>query len=137
MLQPTSKLDAIATAVIGAALEVHRILGPGFLEGIYEEALAIELELRGINFQRQEMVAVSYKGREIGEGRTDFVIEGALILELKAVDRLTSIHQAQVLSYLKATGYQLGLLMNFHERLLRDGLKRIILTRPPTLSPSS
>ena len=137
MLEPTRQLDVLASAVIGAALEVHRILGPGFLESIYEEALAIELDLRGIRFKRQGMISVSYKGRLIGEGRTDFMIEGALIFEIKAVDKLTPVHQAQVLSYLKATGYRLGLLMNFHERLLRDGLKRIVLTTLPGSSPVS
>lgn len=136
MPEPSCSLDAIARSVIGAALEVHRILGPGFLESVYEEALAIELELRGIRFQRQEKVTVCYKGRQIGEGRTDFVVEGALILEIKAVDKLMPVHQAQVLSYLKATGFRLGLLMNFHERLLRDGLRRIVLTPLPETQPS-
>ncbi|OGA52740.1 MAG: GxxExxY protein [Betaproteobacteria bacterium RIFCSPLOWO2_12_FULL_62_58] len=128
MLEPSRKLDATASAVIGAALEVHRILGPGFLESVYEEALAMELELRGIPFERQKMIGVSYKGRQIGEGRTDFVIECSLIVELKAVEKLLPVHQAQVLSYLKATGCRLGLLINFHEGLLRDGVKRVVLS---------
>ena len=130
MLEPPRKLDAIASAVIGAALEVHRILGPGFLETVYEEALAIELDLRGIDFERQKMISVSYKGRPIGEGRTDFVVEDSLIVELKAAEKLLPIHQAQLLSYLKAMRCRLGLLINFHESLLRDGIKRVVLTTP-------
>lgn len=130
MLEPPRKLDAIASAVIGAALEVHRILGPGFLESVYEEALAIELQLRGISFDRQKTISVSYKGHQIGEGRTDFVVENSLIIELKAVEKLLSVHQAQVLSYLKATRCQLGLLINFHEGLLRHGVQRVVLTTP-------
>jgi GxxExxY protein len=130
MQEPPRKLDAIANAVIGAALEVHRILGPGFLESVYEEALAIELQLRGLPFDRQKIIGVSYKGHQIGEGRADFVVGNSLIVELKAVDKLLPLHQAQVISYLKAAKYRLGVLINFHEALLRDGIKRVILTTP-------
>jgi len=128
MLEPPPELDAIASAAIGAALEVHRILGPGFLEGIYEEALAMELELRGISFERQKMISVSYKGRRIGEGRTDFFVENSLIIELKAAEKLLPVHHAQVISYLKATGCRLGLLINFHESVLRQGVRRVVLS---------
>jgi len=128
MLEPPPELDAIASAAIGAALEVHRILGPGFLEGIYEEALAMELELRGISFERQKMISVSYKGRRIGEGRTDFFVENSLIIELKAAEKLLPVHHAQVISYLKATGCRLGLLINFHESVLRQGIRRVVLS---------
>lgn len=130
MQEPPRELDAIASTVIGAALEVHRVLGPGFLESVYEDALAIELELRGISFERQKIVSVSYKGHQIGEGRFDFVVEDSLIVELKAADKLLPVHQAQVLSYLKATGCQLGLLINFHESQLRQGVRRVVLTMP-------
>ena len=130
MLEPPRELDAIARVVIGAALEVHHVLGPGFLESVYEDALAIELELCGISFERQKIVSVSYKGRQIGEGRSDFLVERSLIVELKAADRLLPVHQAQVLSYLKATGCRLGLLINFHENQLRQGVKRIVFTSP-------
>jgi len=109
---------------------VHRILGPGFLESVYEEALAIELELRGVSFERQKTISVSYKGHRIGEGRADFFVEGSLVVELKAAEHLLPIHQAQVLSYLKTTGCRLGLLINFHERLLRNGVKRVVLILP-------
>jgi len=128
MLEPPPELDAIASAAIGAALEVHRILGPGFLEGIYEEALAMELELRGISFERQKMISVSYKGRRIGEGRTDFFVENSLVIELKAAEKLLPVHHAQVISYLKATGCRLGLLINFHESVLRQGVRRVVLS---------
>ena len=119
-------LNALSQRVIGAAIEVHRVLGPGFLEVVYEEALCIELELRGLRFSSQVPIAVNYKGRKIGEGRLDILVEGILILELKTVDKLAPIHEAQTLSYLKATGHQLGLLMNFNAPSLREGLKRII-----------
>ena len=130
MLEPPRELDATARVVIDAALEVHRVLGPGFLESVYEDALAVELELRGITFERQKPISVNYKGRQIGEGRSDFLVEDSLIVELKAAERLLAVHQAQVLSYLKATGCLLGLLINFHESQLRQGIRRIVFTAP-------
>jgi GxxExxY protein len=114
--------------VIGAALEVHRSLGPGFLESVYEEALCIELGLREIAFQRQVPVAVEYKGHAVGEGRLDLLVAGRLVVELKAVESILPVHQAQVISYLKATGHQLGLLINFNVPVLKSGIKRIILS---------
>lgn len=128
MREPDSKLDELARAVIGAAIEVHRTLGPGFLESVYEEALAVELDLRGIEFRRQVPVAVNYKGRAVGEARLDFLVEDGLIVELKAVDELAPIHQAQVISYLKASGRRLALLINFNVPVLRGGIKRIVLS---------
>ena len=128
MIEPSDQVDNNANAVIGAALEVHRVLGPGFLESVYEEAMAVELGLRGIRFVRQKPLDLLYKGRPVGEGRLDFLIDEALILELKAAEKLLPIHHAQVLSYLKSTGCQLGLLINFNERLLRDGIRRVILS---------
>ncbi len=104
------------------------MLGPGYLESVYEEALAIELGLRGIGFRRQVPVTVSYKGREVGTARLDFLVEEILVVELKAVDDLAPIHLAQVLSYLKATSLPLALLINFNVPVLRDGIKRIILS---------
>ncbi len=126
--EPDTETDRLAQEVIGAAIEVHRVLGPGFLESVYEQALSVELELRGVRFQRQAPVAVVYKGRSIAESRLDLVIEGKLIVELKAVDQFAPIHTAQVLSYLKATGCQLGLLINFNVTRLRDGIKRVVLS---------
>ena len=121
-------MNELTGAVIGAAIEVHRVLGAGFLESVYEEALAMELELRGIGFSRQKVVAVTYKGRRIGEGKLDLLVANTLIVGLKAVANLTPIHEAQVLSYLKMTRYPLGLLINFNVPLLKDGIRRIILT---------
>lgn len=94
----------------------------------YDEAMAVELALRGIGFERQRSVSVLYKGQEVGEGRLDFLVDDSLVVELKAAERLLPIHQAQLLSYMKATRCRLGLLINFHERLLRDGIKRIVFT---------
>jgi GxxExxY protein len=128
--EPPIQLDATTSAVIGAAMEVHRVLGPGFLESLYEEAMALEFGLRGIPFERQKLINVSYKGRPIGEGKLDFFVGDALVVELKAAEKLLPIHQAQVMSYLKATGCRLGLLINFHERLLKDGVRRVVLTMP-------
>jgi GxxExxY protein len=122
-----NQTERAATAVIGAAIEVHRALGPGYLESVYEEAMAVELEIQGIRFQRQELFGLDYKGHSVGEGRVDLLVEGCLIVELKAVDSLSAIHTAQAISYLKATGLHLGLLINFNVPLLAGGLKRVIL----------
>ncbi len=128
-LEPPDELDSVARRVIGAAIEVHRHLGPGFLESVYEEALAFELDLRGIPYVRQRPISVGYKGREVGEGRPDFFVEDQLVVEVKAVVALAPIHQAQVISYLKAAGQQLALLLNFKVYRLKDGgIKRVVLT---------
>jgi GxxExxY protein len=128
MLTPPLQLDETIGTVIGTALEVHRVLGPGFFESVYEVAMAIELELRRIPFERQKRINVPYKGHSIGEGRLDFFVQNSLIVELKAAEKLLPIHQAQLMSYLKATGCRLGLLINFHERLLKDGVRRVVHT---------
>jgi GxxExxY protein len=119
-------LDRLAYEVIGAAIEVHRILGPGFLESIYEEALCVELKLRGIGVERQMPLSIIYKGVEIGQGRMDLLIEGKLIVEIKIVETLGPIHKAQTISYLKMTGHKLALLINFNVPILKDGIKRVI-----------
>ena len=128
-IEPHSGLDDLAHAVIGAAIEVHRNLGPGFLESVYEEALAIELSARGIAFERQKAVAVNYKGSEVGQSKLDFLIDGSLVLELKAVENLLPIHKAQVISYLKTTSCQLGLLINFNVRIVKEGVQRVVLSK--------
>ncbi len=120
--------DRLAQEVIGAAIEVHRALGPGFLETVYEQAMSVELDLRGVHSDRQVPVAVKYKGHSIGESRLDLLVGGTLIVELKALDQLAPIHTAQVMSYLKATSHQLGLLLNFNVVRLKDGVKRIVLS---------
>ena len=120
-------LKILTEKVIGAAIEVHRILGPGYLESVYEEALAIEFDLRKIVFSRQHIVAVRYKNRSIGEGRLDFLVDNRLVVELKTVETLLPIHTAQVISYLRATDHKLGLLINFNVHMLKQGVKRVIL----------
>ena len=114
--------------MIGAAIEVHRVLGPGFLESVYEEAFCVELTARRIPFTRQIPAAVTYKGHQVGEHRLDVLVSGQLIVELKAVDELAPIHTAQLISYLKATGRRLGLLINFNVPVLKEGIKRIVLS---------
>lgn len=123
---PGEIVDRWANATIGAAIEVHKALGPGFVESIYEEALCLELCRRTIPFQRQAAIGVHYKGRLVGEGRVDILIAESLIVELKAVDALLPIHVAQVLSYLSATNLHLGLLINFKVFKLGLGVKRIV-----------
>jgi GxxExxY protein len=120
------EVEEWAHAVIGAALEVHRLLGPGYIEAVYEQALAVELELRQIPFVRQPTIQVAYKGQVVGEGRLDFLVAGVLIIELKATDAIGPVQYAQVLSYLKAAGHRLGLLINFNVPVIRDGIKRVI-----------
>ncbi len=129
--EPREEEDHWAHEVIGAAIEVHRILGPGVLEQIYQKALLHEFRLRGIPAEPQHQVALSYKGESLGEGLLDFLVAGCLVVELKTVDRLAPIHTAQVISYLKATGLRLGLLINFNTPVLRDGIKRVVWSEPP------
>ena len=124
--EPSPQEDELAKRVIGAAIEVHRCLGPGFLERIYEEALAIEMDLQGIPFERQYSVSVPYKGQFIGEGKLDFLVGRQLVLEIKAADTFSELHRAQVISYLKVTKLCLGLLINFQVPVLKDGIKRVI-----------
>lgn len=127
-VEPDGKTDGLAHAVIGAAIEVHRHLGPGFLESVYEEALGIELAARNISFERQKEIYVSYKGHPIGRQRIDLVVGQSLIVELKTVEELAEIHKAQVISYLRATGFVLGLLINFNVPVLKSGIQRVVLT---------
>jgi GxxExxY protein len=124
--EPSPELDRLAHEVIGAAIEVHRTLGPGFLESPYEEALCVELNLRGIPFVRQHLLRVTYKDQVIGENHLDLLVGGELIVELKAVDAIAPIHRAQVMSYLKASGFSLALLINFNVTVLRKGIERIV-----------
>lgn len=126
--EPDEALDRLAASVVDAALAVHRALGPGFLESVYEEALCVELKLRGVKTVRQYSVSVLYKGHDVGEGRLDLLVDDALVVELKAVDSLAPVHSAQVISYLKVARRHLGLLINFNTPLLKDGIKRIILS---------
>jgi len=127
-IEPDKRTDEMAHAVIGAAIEVHRQLGPGFLESVYEEALCVELTDREIFSERQKEIGVLYKERPIGKHRIDLPVGQSLIVELKTVEALAEIHKAQVISYLKATRLSLGLLINFNVPILRNGIQRLIYT---------
>jgi GxxExxY protein len=120
--------DPISAAVIGAAIEVHRLLGPGLLEVLYHRALRHELHLRSIPFVSEKPVPVDYKGQNLGDDlQLDLIVANELIVELKSVDHLHPIHDAQLITYLKLTGLKKGLLLNFNVKLLKDGIKRIVL----------
>jgi GxxExxY protein len=119
--------DELTEKIIGAAIEVHRTLGPGLLESIYEEALCHELGLRDIGFQRQVAVDISYKGRVIQGQRLDLLVGGEVVVEVKSLRAIPEAAMAQVLSYLKATDLKRGLLVNFGEKQLVNGVKRISL----------
>jgi GxxExxY protein len=119
--------DKLTERIIGCAMEVHRHLGPGLLESTYESALCVEFDAAGLKYERQPIFPVLYKGKAIGEYRLDLMVEGAVIVEIKSVERFDPVFGAQVLTYLKATGKRIGLLINFNSRLLRDGIKRFVL----------
>jgi GxxExxY protein len=127
-VEPTQAVDALARLVIGAAIEVHKVLGPGFPESVYEEALCHELKHQTIAYERQCVVPVSYKGHLCGEGRVDVIVDRQLVVELKAVEQLHPKHKAQCKAYLQATKCQLALLINFNEAVLKDGVVRVVLT---------
>ena len=121
-------INDLTGAVIGAAIEVHKVIGPGLLESTYEVCLCHELELREIPFEKQKNLLVEYKGVRLDCGyRLDIIIAGKLIVELKACDRLLPIHDAQLLTYLKLTGLKVGLLINFNVPVLKEGIKRFVL----------
>lgn len=119
--------DCLTGRVIGAAMTVHRTLGPGLLESAYQHCLAIELREQGVAFAQQVPLPLAYRGHALDcSYRLDFVVEHCLVLEIKAVDALAPIHQAQLLSYLRMGGYKVGLLINFHTSLLKSGLRRVV-----------
>ena len=119
--------DEISHSVIGAAVEVQRVLGTGLLESAYSAALAVELRERGLSFEREVPVPASYKGQMLGVAfRADFLIERCVLLELKAVELMTELHRAQLLSYLRVSGLRLGLLINFHTFPVVKGVKRVV-----------
>lgn len=128
MKEPDPYLNHLSDLVIGAAIEVHRELGPGREESVYENALEHEFKLRGINYERQALLNIYYKGEYVGKERLDMWIEKKLVVELKSVEKVLDLHKAQVRSYLKTTGNELGLLINFNVILLKDGISRIVQT---------
>jgi len=122
-----SDINALTSNVIGAAIEVHRALGPGLLESIYEECLCHEFSLRGLRYKRQQPLPIVYKNKTLDCGfRLDLVVEDQLILELKSCEKIEQIHRAQLMTYLKLSGLKLGLLLNFNVPAMREGIVRIV-----------
>lgn len=122
------RADQLSREVIGAAIEVHRLMGPGLIESIYEKCLIQELHIRGIPVINQQYVKIEYKGLVFEEElKFDLLVDGALLLELKAVQEIIPVHKAQLLSYMKLLNVPIGLVMNFHELKLVDGVHRMIL----------
>lgn len=121
------EINQITEKIIGAVIEVHRELGPGLLESAYETCLGFEMTERGLNIERQKPLPVDYKGNRLDAGyRLDLLVENQVIVEIKSVDHLDPIHQAQILSYLKLFGCKVGLLINFIVQVLKNGIKRVI-----------
>ena len=120
-------VEDLITRTIGCAIRVHQALGPGYVEAVYHDAMAIELAHEEISFDREYRFTVCYRGRPLRRHQLDLVIGGAVVVELKAVERLQRIHQMQLLSYMKAGGLKAGLLMNFHAEYLRSELRRFVL----------
>ena len=128
------RLNRITESIIGAAIEVHRNLGPGLLESAYETCLAFELVECGLKVEQQKPLPVVYREVKLDCGyRLDLLVEEAVIVEVKAVDRLAPIHQAQLLSYLRLSGCKVGLLINFNVKVLKDGIRRVVNDFPDSL----
>jgi GxxExxY protein len=123
----SDELEALITRVIGCCITVHRTLGPGLLEAIYVRALCLELSASEIPFEREVQIPVTYRHELLCHQRLDVVVAGQIVLELKAVERLAAVHQAQILSYLRVSKLRIGLLVNFNVAVLQEGLKRIVL----------
>ena len=119
-------INSLTENIIGCAIEVHRQLGPGLLEYIYEAALCVELEACGLTYKRQVATPVIYKGKTIGEQRIDLLVENEVIVEVKSVEIMNAVFQAQLLTYLRIMDKRIGLLINFNVRLLREGVKRMV-----------
>src|SRR4030065_2749848 len=120
-------IEKLGSKIIGAAIEVHKTLGPGLLESAYEESLCHELSLRSLSFERQKPLSLTYKGKLLDCGyRLDIVVENRIILELKTCEEIEPIHKAQLLTYLKLSGLHLGFLFNFNVPIMRDGIVRIV-----------
>jgi GxxExxY protein len=119
--------ETVLTSIVGCCIAVHRHMGPGFLEVIYAKAVARELRVAGIEFEREHRFPVIYRGELLCEQRLDFIVGNRVVVEIKAVDQLASVHHAQLLSYMRVAQMRAGLLVNFNVAVLRDGLKRKVL----------
>jgi GxxExxY protein len=127
MMEPSAKQERIAREVVGAAFAVHAALGPGLLESVYEECLGADLVHRGFNIRRQAPVSIFYRNLRLDAGfRIDLLVENEVIVEVKAVERLIALHEAQILTYLKLSGQTLGLLINFNVPLIKSGIRRFV-----------
>jgi GxxExxY protein len=136
-LDERDRLDRLSNRIIGAALRVHRELGPGMLEGAYEACLMFELLDAGLTVEREKALPLTYRGQRLDCGyRLDLLVESSIIVEVKTVEHLDAVHHAQLLSYLKATNLKLGLLINFNVKWLRDGVKRIVNGLPEPIVSS-
>jgi GxxExxY protein len=125
--EPDPALNAITNAIIGAAIEVHRELGPGHEELVYQKALAVEFAARRIPFLSQHPIELLYKGHVVGQGRLDFLVEDRVVVELKSVEALARVHTGQALAYLRITGFRLAIVINFNVAKLIDGVRRVAL----------
>lgn len=129
------QLNQLSHRVIGCAIEVHRHLGPGLLESAYQQCLSKEFVLQGITFKKEYVLPIEYKGERIESGyRLDFLLENHLVVEVKAIDAIAAIHEAQLLSYLRLGGWSVGLIINFHSAILVDGIKRMVNRFPSAYS---
>ncbi len=126
-MTPFSDENRVTDTILRCAIEVHRVLGPGLLEAVYQEALALELDAARCCYTRELLIPASYKGRPIGQYRIDLVVEDLVVVEIKSVDVLPPVCTAQVLTYLRATGKRVGLLINFNSCLLKDGVRRVVM----------
>jgi GxxExxY protein len=122
-----SAFDALSHRIIGCAIEVHRQLGPGLLESIYERALVIELKAAGLAFKRQVSIPLYYKGVLLGEHRPDLIVEDQVVVEVKSIEQIAAVHTMQMVTYLRVANLELGLILNFNSGVMRDGIKRVRL----------
>jgi GxxExxY protein len=121
------EINSLTERIIGFAIEIHRILGPGLLEATYEAAMCIELDAAGVKYQHEVRLPAYYKGRLLGEYRIDFIIEDLVVVEIKSVERMNPVFEAQLITYLRVSHKHLGLLINFNSRLVKDGVQRLAL----------
>jgi GxxExxY protein len=124
-MEPDPELNHITNAIMGAAIAVHRELGPGHLEAIYGKALAIEFEHRQISYQKELPITLKYRGQVVGTGRLDFLVERLVVVDLKSIEAIGPVQRAQMLTYLRITGRKLGIILNFNVAKLVDGIRRI------------